>query len=69
MKFPELEQLVGQIYALSKYQQGCRFLQKKLEDILKRKLAEAHDEFLSAEDYIRKWGYTVDANGTVPYEP
>jgi len=28
-KFPDLEQMVGQIYALSKYQQGCRFLQKK----------------------------------------
>lgn len=32
MKFPELDQLTGQIYALSKYQQGCRFLQKKLEE-------------------------------------
>jgi hypothetical protein len=32
MKFGELEQLVGQIYALSKYQQGCRFLQKKLDE-------------------------------------
>lgn len=32
MKFPELDQLVGQIYALSKYQQGCRFLQKKLDE-------------------------------------
>jgi hypothetical protein len=32
LKFPELDQLVGHIYALSKYQQGCRFLQKKLEE-------------------------------------
>lgn len=32
LKFPELDQLVGQIYALSKYQQGCRFLQKKLDE-------------------------------------
>lgn len=24
--------MVGQIYALSKYQQGCRFLQKKLDE-------------------------------------
>jgi len=24
--------MIGQIYALSKYQQGCRFLQKKLDD-------------------------------------
>jgi hypothetical protein len=32
MKFPELDQMIGQIYALSKYQQGCRFLQKKLDE-------------------------------------
>jgi len=32
LKFPELDQLAGQIYALSKYQQGCRYLQKKLEE-------------------------------------
>jgi len=31
-KFPELDQMQGQIYALSKYQQGCRFLQKKLDE-------------------------------------
>jgi len=31
-KFPELDQLIGQIYPLSKYQQGCRFLQKKLDE-------------------------------------
>ena len=48
---------------------GSAILQKKLDDILKRKLAEAHDEFLPAEHYFRKWGYTVDANGTVPYDP
>jgi arylsulfatase A-like enzyme len=44
-------------------------VQKKLDDLLRRKLAEAHDEFLPAEDYIQRWGYTVDANSTVPYEP
>jgi len=32
LKFPDLDQMVGQIYQLSKYQQGCRFLQKKLEE-------------------------------------
>jgi len=32
LKFPDLDQMVGQIYALSKYQQGCRFLQKKLDE-------------------------------------
>ena len=44
-------------------------LQARLEAVLSRKLAEAHDEFLPAEEYIRKWGYTVDKEGTVPYEP
>lgn len=31
-KFLELNQMIGQIYQLSKYQQGCRFLQKRLEE-------------------------------------
>jgi arylsulfatase A-like enzyme len=45
----------------------CTRLQAELEATLERKLAEAHDEFLPAQAYIRRWGYTVDANGTVPY--
>ena len=44
-------------------------LQMKLDAILNRKLAEAHDQFLPAQEYITKWGYTVDADGTVPYTP
>ena len=44
-------------------------LQAELETTLTRKLAAAHDEFLPADAYIRKWGYTVDKNGTVPYDP
>jgi hypothetical protein len=44
-------------------------LQAELDAVLRRKLAEAQDEFLPTEVYIRKWGYTVDTNGTVPYEP
>jgi hypothetical protein len=32
-------------------------------------LEQAHDAFLPADAYIRKWGYHVDANGTVPYAP
>jgi arylsulfatase A-like enzyme len=43
-------------------------LQLELEAILSRKLKERGDEFLPAEDYIRKWGYRVNANGTVPYK-
>lgn len=57
----QLENLVGK--------PGSAAVQAELEAILKRKLAEAHDQFLPAEEYIRKWHYTVDANGTVPYEP
>jgi len=48
---------------------GSAGLQQRLEAILERKLTEAHDEFRPAEEYLRKWGYTVDAEGTVPYEP
>jgi arylsulfatase A-like enzyme len=42
-------------------------LQHKLDDWLGRKLKDRHDEFLPGADYIKRWGYTVDANGTVPY--
>jgi hypothetical protein len=44
-------------------------LQKKLDSILRRKLAKTHDQFLPAEEYVRIWGYTVDKEGTVPYGP
>ncbi len=43
-------------------------LQKTLEDLLTRKLHEQHDDFLPGPDYIAKWGYKVDANGTMPYK-
>jgi len=42
-------------------------LQSRLEDTLTRKLEEAGDAFEAGPDYLRKWGYTVDATGTVPY--
>jgi len=44
-------------------------VQKKLDALLTRKLHDQHDEFLPADKYIAKWGYKVDANGTVPYAP
>jgi arylsulfatase A-like enzyme len=47
----------------------CAGLQRILDAMLDRKLAQAHDQFLPAQEYISKWGYTVDAEGTVPYEP
>jgi len=49
LKFPELNQMAGQIYQLSKYQQGCRFLQKKLEEDIKNTgviLQELYDHLL-----------------------
>ncbi|MDB6122880.1 MAG: arylsulfatase [Pedosphaera sp.] len=42
-------------------------LQAELEKVLARKLAESKDEFLPAQAYIQKWGYTVDAKGQIPY--
>jgi arylsulfatase A-like enzyme len=44
-------------------------LQAELDELLKRKLAEQHDEFRPGPEYIAKWGYTVDAHGTAPYSP
>ena len=44
-------------------------LQREMEGRLQAKLKETHDEFLPAGEYIRRWGYTVDATGTVPYTP
>ncbi|GMW00078.1 MAG: sulfatase [Candidatus Hydrogenedentota bacterium] len=41
--------------------------QARLEGILQAKLAMAKDEFLPGSEYISKWGYVTDANGTVPY--
>lgn len=44
-------------------------LQSALDRELARKLKQLGDEFLPGEAYIRKWGYTVDATGTVPFTP
>jgi arylsulfatase A-like enzyme len=41
-------------------------LQAKLDAILQRKLEETQDEFLPGKAYIEKWGYLIDATGTVP---
>jgi arylsulfatase A-like enzyme len=41
--------------------------QADLEATLQRKLRLANDSFLPAGDYIRKWNYAVDSNGTIPY--
>ena len=43
--------------------------QAELESLLQKKLSAAHDEFLPADAYLRRWGYVTDATGTVPYQP
>jgi arylsulfatase A-like enzyme len=42
-------------------------LQKGLDARLNHVLASRKDEFLSGWEYIRKWGYKTDKNGTVGY--
>ncbi len=42
-------------------------LQAQLEATLKRKLKEQGDDFLPAADYIKNWGYRVNAGGTIHY--
>ncbi len=44
-------------------------LQAELDVLLKNKLASQKDEFMPGANYIAKWGYKVDANGTAPYTP
>jgi len=44
-------------------------VQATLEALLQRKLADVRDEFLPADEYIARWGYIVNENGTVPYTP
>lgn len=44
-------------------------LQARLDDQLKQKLAAQHDEFLPGPAYIAKWGYKVNALGTMNYTP
>ena len=48
---------------------GHAALQAKLEAALARRLKATGDDFLPAAYYIKKWGYTVDQNGTAPYDP
>ena len=46
---------------------GRAALQKELDELLQRKLKATRDDFQPASKYIQKWGYVIDANGTVPY--
>ncbi len=47
-------------------QPGHAALQAELDALLERKLRERSDAFRPAADYIAKWGWQVDASGTVP---
>jgi arylsulfatase A-like enzyme len=44
-------------------------LEARLDALLKKKLAEQHDEFRPGPEYVKKWGYQVDTNETVVYTP
>ncbi len=41
-------------------------LQARLDRVLREKLKKQGDEFLPGAAYIKKWGWKVDASGTVP---
>jgi arylsulfatase A-like enzyme len=42
-------------------------LQARLDTQLTKRLKANGDEFLPGRAYVEKWGYHVDATGTVPY--
>ena len=43
-------------------------VRRSLDEILRQKLEETHDEFLPAEEYIRRFAYVTNDLGEVPYE-
>ena len=43
-------------------------LQRKLDDLLQKKLRKAQDEFLPGSVYVKKRGYVTNKHGTIPYE-
>jgi hypothetical protein len=44
-------------------------LQAEMESLLNQKLAAQHDAFSPGTDYIKRWGYKVDQDETMPYTP
>lgn len=42
-------------------------IQRELDAELARRLKARKDDFLHGMEYIKRWGYAVDASGTVPY--
>ncbi len=49
--------------------EACREVQEQLDRRLNQLLDEFGDKFEPGEAYIQRWGYTVDASGTVPLHP
>ena len=47
---------------------GAGEIRGALDETLFRKLEERGDEFRPGMEYVERWGYRVDATGTVPYE-
>jgi arylsulfatase A-like enzyme len=45
----------------------CSQTRAELDALLQRKLEANGDQFLPGSQYVARWGYTVDATGTVPY--
>jgi arylsulfatase A-like enzyme len=43
--------------------------QSKLDNLLTHRLNSAGDQFRPAGQYIKEWGYQVDASGTLPTRP
>ena len=44
-------------------------IKSELDGLLTKLLIQKNDEFLPGEEYIKKWGYTVNKWGTVEYTP
>jgi len=55
----QLDNLVGK--------PGSAVVQAELENELQRLLQKTGDSFLQGSAYVEKWGYAVDASGTVPF--
>lgn len=44
-------------------------LREQLDSQLRAELKRHNDEFLPGQEYVRKWAYKTNAEGTVPYAP
>jgi arylsulfatase A-like enzyme len=49
--------------------QECREVQESLDRVLTQMLRERNDAFEPGDAYLKKFGYVVDATGTIPIHP